>query len=142
MSARFHGHPGPFAGAATAQGALALIEPGRDVHLDLATRHALIWFLNDGGMGWPALALLDDTRGLYRQLADSVPRLPAEAEAARSAREGAAASAARRHDGTGQEHHSGVTGRRARDGPAGCYSPCTPPNPLPPSPSFRSPCHA
>ncbi len=50
------GHERPSAGAASAQRALALTEPGRDVHLDLATRHALIWFLNDGGMGWPALA--------------------------------------------------------------------------------------
>jgi hypothetical protein len=64
----------PVEGAVTVERALALIEPGRDVQLDLAARHALIWFLNDAGMGWEALGLLDATRRLYRQLGDSPPR--------------------------------------------------------------------
>ncbi len=69
------GYERPVDGVVTAEQALALIEPGRDLHLDLAARHGLIWFLNDGGMGRQALDLLDASRRLYRQLSDTLPCL-------------------------------------------------------------------
>jgi tetratricopeptide (TPR) repeat protein len=69
------GHEQPVHGVVTAERALALIEPGRDLHLDLAVRHGLIWFLNDGGMSWQALDLLEASRRLYRQLSDTQPYL-------------------------------------------------------------------
>jgi tetratricopeptide (TPR) repeat protein len=62
-------------GAALAKRALALIDPSREPQLELAARHAYIWFLNDSGHSWQALDLLERSRPLYRQLGDSQPRL-------------------------------------------------------------------
>jgi tetratricopeptide (TPR) repeat protein len=69
------GHEDPAAGVAAAERALMLIDPGREPQLELAARHALIWFLNDGGHGWRALGLLERSRPLYRQVAENRPRL-------------------------------------------------------------------
>jgi hypothetical protein len=65
------GFEDPPAGVALAERALTLIEPGREPRAELAARHALIWFVNDCGMGWQALDLLERCRPLYRQLGDS-----------------------------------------------------------------------
>jgi tetratricopeptide (TPR) repeat protein len=65
------GFDDPAEGAALAERALVLIDPGREPRLDLAARHALIWFLNDAGLGWQALDLFERSRPLYRQLGDS-----------------------------------------------------------------------
>jgi hypothetical protein len=69
------GWENPAAGIHFAERALALIEPGREPRLELASRHALIWFLNDCGLGWQALDLLERSRPLYLQLGESQPRL-------------------------------------------------------------------
>lgn len=58
----------PQRGARLARRALALIDPAADPRLDLAARHALIWFLNDGGEELRALHLLGRARPLYRRL--------------------------------------------------------------------------
>ena len=65
----------PAKGARLAERALGLIEPGREQGLELAARHALIWFLNDCGMGRQALELLERTRPLYRECGESEARV-------------------------------------------------------------------
>lgn len=65
----------PAKGVRLAERALGLIEPGREQGLELATRHALIWFLNDCGMGGQALDLLERTRPLYRECGESEARV-------------------------------------------------------------------
>jgi tetratricopeptide (TPR) repeat protein len=65
----------PVEGTRCAERALALIEPGRQPRIELASRHALIWFLNDCGLAWQALDLLEQSRPLYLQLGESPPRL-------------------------------------------------------------------
>ena len=57
------------------QAALALIDPVREPRLEICARHNLIWFLNDSGKPWEALALLETSRPLYRQFPDTWPRL-------------------------------------------------------------------
>jgi tetratricopeptide (TPR) repeat protein len=64
------GFEDPPEGAALAERALVLIDPGREPRLDLAARHALIWFLNDCGLGWQALELLQRSLPLYLELGD------------------------------------------------------------------------
>jgi hypothetical protein len=59
------GHDDPALGAALAERALALIDPVREARCELAARHTLVWFLNDRGLGWEALDLLERTRPLY-----------------------------------------------------------------------------
>ena len=65
----------PAKGVRLAERALGLIEPGREQGLELASRHALIWFLNDCGMGRQALELLERTRPLYRECGESEERV-------------------------------------------------------------------
>jgi hypothetical protein len=65
------GFEDPQRGAATARRALARIDAAADPYLDLAARHALIWFLNDGGEERRALHLLGSARPLYRKLGES-----------------------------------------------------------------------
>jgi tetratricopeptide (TPR) repeat protein len=67
------GYEDPQRGAATARRALARIDAAAEPNLDLAARHALIWFLNDGGEERRALRLLGDARPLYRRLGESDP---------------------------------------------------------------------
>jgi hypothetical protein len=67
------GHRDPWRGVALAREALTLIA-GQEPRLELSARHALIWFLNDGGAGRAALALLESSRPLYRQIEGSQPR--------------------------------------------------------------------
>ena len=57
----------PVKGTQLAERALGLIEPGREPRLELASRHALIWFLNDCGMSCQALDLLERSLPLYRE---------------------------------------------------------------------------
>ena len=47
----------------------------REPRCELAARHALVWFLNDCGLGWEALDLLGRTRPLYFLCRESQPRL-------------------------------------------------------------------
>jgi hypothetical protein len=61
------GHRDPSRGAELARRALGLVDRGRKPELELAARHALAWFVNDGGEGGEALALLEGSRALYRQ---------------------------------------------------------------------------
>jgi hypothetical protein len=72
------GYEDPRRGAATARRALARIDAAADPRLDLAARHALIWFLNDAGEARLALDLLAGARSLYRRLGDTdaLQRLP------------------------------------------------------------------
>jgi hypothetical protein len=44
--------------------ALELLDPAREPRSELAARHALVWFLNDCGLGWQALDLLERSRPL------------------------------------------------------------------------------
>ena len=69
------GYEDPAQGVAAAERALAILDPGREPRLVLAARHALIWFLNDGGHAWQALDQLERSRPLYRQLGETQPRL-------------------------------------------------------------------
>lgn len=69
------GHDDPAQGVEIAERALALVEPGREPRLELAARHLLIWFLNDCGMSWQALDLLERSRPLYRGCGESEPLL-------------------------------------------------------------------
>jgi tetratricopeptide (TPR) repeat protein len=69
------GYEDPPQGVAMAERALELIDPAREPRLELAARHALIWFLNDCGQGWQALDLLERSRPLYLQLGETQPRL-------------------------------------------------------------------
>jgi tetratricopeptide (TPR) repeat protein len=69
------GHDDPAQGVEIAERALALVEPGREPRLELAARHLLIWFLNDCGMSWQALELLERSRPLYRGCGESEPLL-------------------------------------------------------------------
>ncbi|HEY6323977.1 MAG TPA: hypothetical protein VJA16_20735, partial [Thermoanaerobaculia bacterium] len=69
------GHDDPAQGVEIAERALALVEPGREPRLELAVRHLLIWFLNDCGMSWQALDLLERSRPLYRGCGESEPLL-------------------------------------------------------------------
>ncbi len=69
------GHDDPAQGAGLAQRALDLIDPVREPRCELAARHALVWFLNDRGLGWEALDLLERTRPLYLLCRESQPRL-------------------------------------------------------------------
>jgi hypothetical protein len=61
------GHDDPPQGVEIAERALALVDPGREPRLELAVRHLLIWFLNDCGLSWQALDLLERSRPLYRE---------------------------------------------------------------------------
>ena len=72
------GDEDPRRGAATARRALARIDAAADPRLDLAARHALLWFLNDAGQARQALDLLAGARPLYRRLGDTgaLQRLP------------------------------------------------------------------
>jgi hypothetical protein len=65
----------PAKGTGLAERALGLIEPGREPRLELASRHALIWFLNDCGMSGQALELLERSRALYRECGESEARV-------------------------------------------------------------------
>jgi hypothetical protein len=67
------GHDNPAQGVRIAEQALELITPGREPRVELAARHLLIWFLNDCGLPWEALDLLDRSRALYRQCRDTEP---------------------------------------------------------------------
>lgn len=69
------GHLDPARGVDLVQSALALIDPAREPRLEICARHNLIWFLNDSGKPWEALALLETSRPLYRQFPDTWPRL-------------------------------------------------------------------
>jgi tetratricopeptide (TPR) repeat protein len=69
------GHQNPVEGIAIAERALALVEPGREPRLELGARHLLIWFLNDCGLSWQALDLLERSRPLYRDCGESEPLL-------------------------------------------------------------------
>jgi hypothetical protein len=69
------GHDDPQAGVSLAERALALVEPGREPRAELAARHALVWFLNDCGLGGQALELLEQSRRLYGQCGDGPPQL-------------------------------------------------------------------
>ncbi len=69
------GHDDPAQGAGLATRALELIDPVREPRCELAARHALVWFLNDRGLGWEALDLLERTRPLYLLCRESQPRL-------------------------------------------------------------------
>jgi hypothetical protein len=69
------GYLDPLQGVALARQALQLVHRCRDPRLELSIRHALIWFLNDGGSPREALALLDRSRELYRQFESAQPRL-------------------------------------------------------------------
>jgi hypothetical protein len=69
------GHDDPALGADLAEQALELIDPVREPRCELAARHALAWFLNDRGLGWEALDLLERTRPLYLVCRESQPRL-------------------------------------------------------------------
>ncbi len=73
--ARAIGYQDPAQGIALADRALALIDPGREPLLELASRHVLIWFLNDFGMPAQALDLLERSRPLYRQCRETEPQL-------------------------------------------------------------------
>jgi hypothetical protein len=61
------GHEDPAEGARLAERAVALVGAGPEPRTELLARHALIWFLNDCGMGWRALEELEQSRGLYAQ---------------------------------------------------------------------------
>jgi hypothetical protein len=67
------GFENPRRGAATAHRALTRIDAAADPHLHLAARHALIWYLNDGGEPWRALHLFAGARRLYLLLGESAP---------------------------------------------------------------------
>jgi hypothetical protein len=67
-------HDDPSQGAGLAERALDLIDPVREPRC-AAARHALVWFLNDCGLGWEALDLLGRTRPLYFLCRESQPRL-------------------------------------------------------------------
>jgi hypothetical protein len=69
------GHDNPAQGAGLAQRALDLLDPAREPRCELAARHALVWFLNDCGLGWEALDLLERTRSRYLLCRESQPRL-------------------------------------------------------------------
>jgi hypothetical protein len=69
------GHDDPAQGAALARRALELIDPVREPRCELAARHSLAWFLNDRGLGWEALDLLERSRPLYLLCRESQPRL-------------------------------------------------------------------
>jgi hypothetical protein len=69
------GHDDPAQGVGLAERALELIDPVREPRSELAARHSLVWFLNDRGLGWEALDLLERTRPLYLLCRESQPRL-------------------------------------------------------------------
>jgi tetratricopeptide (TPR) repeat protein len=69
------GYEDPGRATGLAETALELLDPGREPRLDLATRHALAWFLNDCGLGWEALGVLEQSRALYSLCRDSQARL-------------------------------------------------------------------
>jgi hypothetical protein len=71
---------------------LTLIGPGRDVLVDLATRRALTWFVNDCRMGWPCG--VTGVAGLAAAAAGKLDGRGAEA-AARDRSRGSAAGARR-----------------------------------------------
>jgi hypothetical protein len=73
--ARAIGHEDPAHGAALAQRATALVEPGREPLLELAGRHLLSWFLNDCGHSTRALDELHRAAPLYRLCRDTEPHL-------------------------------------------------------------------
>jgi hypothetical protein len=73
--ARACGHRDPARGAALARRALGLVDGRREPELELAARHALAWFVNDGGDGGQALALLEGSRALYREGGGAKARL-------------------------------------------------------------------
>jgi hypothetical protein len=75
LLARAAGHRDPQRGAIFARRALGLIDPRQEPRLALAARHALAWFLNDGGSSREARDLLESTRPLYRHLEDAPPTL-------------------------------------------------------------------
>jgi hypothetical protein len=67
------GHDDPPQGVEIAEQALALVDPGREPRLELGARHLLISFLNDCGLSWQALDLLERSRPLYRECGDCEP---------------------------------------------------------------------
>ncbi|HVT58550.1 MAG TPA: tetratricopeptide repeat protein [Thermoanaerobaculia bacterium] len=69
------GYLAPKVGIELAERALDRIELWREPRLELSVRHALIWFLNDGGEPDRALALLEASRDLYRQFEGTPPGL-------------------------------------------------------------------
>lgn len=56
-------------------GRSSLIDPVREPRCEPAARHAFVWFLNDHGLGWEALDLLERTHPLYLLCRESQPRL-------------------------------------------------------------------
>ncbi len=69
----FHGYAGQSEeGIQYLRQALQLIDPQQDPRLVLATRHNLILFLNESERSEEALALLEETRPLYKQFGDPI----------------------------------------------------------------------
>jgi tetratricopeptide (TPR) repeat protein len=69
------GYVDPERGIAHIREALPLVDRRREPRLDLCAHHDLAWFLADTGKTEEALALLDDTRPLYRQFPDDWAQL-------------------------------------------------------------------